>query len=224
MSYTLGSIVSSVQKRVKDTSYDTTEIKEYINDTQSDIFNEYRLNFMEKTQGYTTVANIADITNGAGLPVDYLVAIDLLNTTNSYNILIEFMDTPSLDTLFTNPTDTFQLTTTNSTLYWYKYAGVINLYPTPTISYTVRLRYYKMPTLLSGDSDIPELPSSFREILVLGAAYRVLQINDNYDQAGILQNKYDEILQKLVSNTAVQQVGKSPRQRINRYGAAKRNF
>lgn len=224
MAYTLSSIVSSVQKRVKDTSYDSTEIIEYINDTQNDIFNEYRLNFMEKTQDYTTVANVADITNGIGLPTDYLVAIDLLNITNNYNILIEFMDVPSLDALFTNPSDTFQLTTTNNTLYWYKYAGVINLYPTPTISYNIRLRYYKMPTLLAADADVPALPSSFREILVLGAAYRVLQVKDNYDQAAILQNKYDEILQKLVSNTAVQQVGKSPRQRINRYGVAKRNF
>ncbi len=223
MSYILGDIVNLVQTRVRDTNFDLNEIKQYINDTQNDIFNEYRLNFMETSQDYTTVANVADITNGNGLPTNYLVAIDLLNVTNSNHYIIPYQDVSYLDNFTASPNDTYEVSSTNSG-FWYKYANTISIYPTPTSAMSVRLRYYKMPTQLSNDADIPALPYSFQEVLVMGAAYRVMQVKDNFDQAAIYQNKYDEILQKLVNQTSVNQVGRSPQQRINRYATTKRNF
>lgn len=226
MSYITSSIVASVQKRIRDPAYDTSEIIEYCNDTQNDIFNEYRLNFMEKYQDYTTAASVEDITNGTGLPTDYLIAIDLLNITNGAHNLITYLDVVPRDQLDTT-TGITTITTTSTTTPegWYKYAGKILMYHPPASILTVRLRYYKMPTLLTTDDTIlPALPYSFREIYVLGAAYRVLQIKDNYDQAGILQNKYDEILAKLVGQTAVNQVGQSAQQRLNRQTVRRRSF
>src|ERR1044071_6641023 len=105
---------------------------------------------METTQDYTTVANVSDITNGTSLPTNYLVALDLLNVSDGQQILIPYKDILSLDQLVTSPTDTYQLGS-NSPGFWYKYAGTINIYPTPTIALTVRLRYYKMPTQLSSN-------------------------------------------------------------------------
>lgn len=223
MAYQLSSIITLVQQRIKDTQYSASEITQYINDTQNDVFNEYRLGFMEASQDYTTVANVADITNGVGLPANYLVAIDLLNTSDGLQVLIPYKDVNYLDQLVTSPTDTYQLGS-NTPGFWYKYGGTIHIYPTPTTSFDVTLRYYKMPTQLSADADVPDIPYAFQELLVVGAAYRVMQVKDNYDIAGILQNKYDEILQKLVNMTAVNQVGKSPQVRINRYATSKRHF
>jgi len=223
MAYILADIINRVQQRVRDTSYNGDEITQYLNDTQNDIFNEYRLNFMETSQDYTTVSNVSDITNSTGLPDNYLVAIDLVDISNTNPVIIPYKDIRDLDELYVSP-DTSPTVTTNRPQFWYKYAGTINLYPTPNAAYSLRLRYYKMPTQLADDSDIPELPYSFQEALVCGAAYRVMQVKDNYDKAAILQNKYDEILQKLVGQTAVNQVGQSPTQRINRYAVAKRNF
>jgi len=218
MAYIFGDIVTSVKNRVRDSDYDTTEVKEYINDTQADIFNEYRLNFMEASQTYTTVANVADITNGVGLPANYQIAIDLLNTTGGQQMLIPYRDISYLDEVSTS------LTSGSAPVFWYMYANTINIYPTPTTVMTVKLRYYKMPTLLVSDSDVPELPDSFKEILVLGAAARVLQVKDNYDQAAILKRDYARQLMMLVKQTAIKQTGKSTQQRINRVAISKRNF
>lgn len=213
MSYTLGAVTTRVQQRVRDTGFSSTEIHSYINDTQRDVFNEYRLPFMEASQAYTVASGVADITNGSGLPTNYVQAIDLLNSSGE---LIPNVDVRELDQNLTSDTD--------SPVCWYYYAETINVHPTPTDDYDVTLRYYKRPTELSGDSDVPEVPSEFEEILVVGAAYRVMQVKDNYDQAGILQNKYDELLDKLVQRYSQAQVGKPTVMRINRYATSKKSF
>lgn len=223
MAYQTSDIVTLVQKRVRDTGYDTTEIKQYLNDTQNDIFNEYRLPFMQTSQTYTLTPNISDITNGVGLPSNYTQAIDLVNTYMSSEQLIPYKQVTSLDYDYPDEDDV-TAHPAGIPQYWYFYTEVIKVFPVPDKAYTVTLRYYKKPSLLSADTDVPSLPSQFQELLVVGAAYRVLQVKDNYDQAAILQNKYDEILAKLVMQNAQSQIGYPTKMRINRYPTGKRNF
>lgn len=214
MAYTTGSLVTKVQQRIRDTGYSSTEIKNYINDTQNDVFNEYRLRFMEDSQPYTLTVGTADITNGSGLPTNYVQALDILVTTIGKESCLKYVDVRSVDNLSSN----------GQPIAWYIFENTINLYPKPVSSDSISLRYYKKPTELVSDSDIPEIPSEFGELLVVGAAYRVMQVKDNYDQAGILQNKYDEILQKLVSKYSQSQVGSPTIMRINRNAMGKTSF
>ena len=223
MSFILGDIVTKVQQRVRDTGYSSSEIKNYINDTQNDIFNEYRLPFMETTQDYTLAAGVSDITNGSALPTNYVQAIDLTLTSGGAESVLVYKDIKEIDTTYPDPDDTV----TNPSgipRYWYYYAQTIRVYPAPVAAYTVTLRYYKKPTLLSSDSDVPQVPSQFEEILVVGAAYRVLQVKDNYDQAGILENKYGELLDKMVVKFSQAQVGQATQMRINKYAIGKRYY
>lgn len=221
MAFITGDIVTAVQKRVRDTAYDPSEIIQYLNDCQNDIFNEYRLPFMEATQTYLTVANIADMTNGVGLPTNYSQAIDLFNTDT--NMVIPYKDIRDIDTIAQDP-NFINTSKTVPGVMWTLYAMIPLLSPTPSIAYNVLLRYYKHPTLLVNNSDVPSIPSNYQELLVVGAAYRVMQVKDNYDQSIVLQNKYDELLQKLVNQSAPKQVGHMTQMRINRYAAPKRNF
>lgn len=223
MAYTLGDIVTRVQQRVRDTGYSSSEIKSYVNDTQNDVFNEYRLPFMEASQEYTLTADNSDITNGDGLPTNYVQAIDLILTTAGKEIVLNYKDIREIEDSTPDPDDA-TAHTPGTPEDWYHYAQTIRVYPQPDTAYTVRLRYYKKPTLLSADANIPELPSEFEELLVVGAAYRVLQVKDNYDQAGILENKYAELLQKLVVKFGQAQVGTPIRMRINRRALGKMHF
>ena len=223
MAYQLSDIVTKVQQRVRDTGYSTTEIKNYINDTQNDIYNEYRLPQLEDTQDYTLTISNADITSGSGLPSNYVGAINLTITTSGYEMLVPYKDYREIDSVYPDPTDT-STNPANPPMYWYFYEDTINVYPVPDKAYTATLKYYKRPTALSADADIPQLPAEFEELLVLGAAYRVLQVKDNYDQAGVLQNKYDEILDKLVMRYSQRQTGQPTRMRINNYAVRKSEF
>ena len=223
MAYTLGDITTRVQQRVRDTGYPSTEIVGYINDAQNDIFNEYRLPFMQTTQDYTVTIGEADISDGTGLPANYVQAIDLLVTTDGSESLIPYMPFREIDGDYPDAADT-DAHPSGGPRYWYYYGETIKLYPSPDKAYTLKLRYYKRPTEITSDDSVPEVPSEFREVLIMGAAYRVLQVKDNYDQASVLQNKYDEILQKLVMRYSQPQIGVATRIRINRRPAGKQYF
>jgi hypothetical protein len=223
VSYTLGDITTKVQQRVRDTGYSSTEIKNYINDTINDVFNEYRLPFMQTSEDYTLAVGVADLTNSVGLPTNYVQALDLTLTSGGMQSVLEYTDASQLNALYPDPSDT-GLYPSSVPSKWYFYAETINVFPAASTAITATLRYYKKPTEITSDAAIPELPSEFQELLVVGAAYRVLQVKDNYDQAGILENKYNEILQKLVVKYSVPQTGQPMRQRINRYALGKSNF
>lgn len=223
MSYIAGDIVTRVQQRIRDTGYSSSEIKSYLNDTQNDVFNEYRLPFMQTTQNYTLTVGVADITNGSGLPSNYVQAVDLVLTTDGKESVLTYRDVREMDALYPDYENSTNYPNSVSTD-WYMYAQTIKVFPEPDSAYTATLRYYKKPTLLSADADVPSLPSEFEELLVVGAAYRVMQAKDNYDQAGVLQNKYDELLQKLVVRYSQPQIGKPTIMRINRRALGKANF
>jgi len=223
MSYTLGDLVTKVQQRIRDTGYSSTEIKNYINDAQNDVFNEYTLPFVETTQTYNLTADDPDITSGSGLPTNYVQAIDLTLTTSGYEKTLPFISFRELDKMYPDPQD-LTAHPANVPSMWYYYDEKINVFSAPLTGHSVSLRYYKKPTVLSADADVPEIPSQFEELLVEGAAYRVLQVKDNYDQAGIHQNKFDEILQKLVVRYSQAQVGTPSRMRINRSPNGPSNF
>lgn len=223
MAYILSDIVTRVQQRIRDTGYSSTEITSYINDAQRDIFNEYRFPFIQTTQPYTLAPNVSDITNGSGLPVDYVQALNLTLTNVGTNQLLQYMDIRQIDEFYPDPDNPVTNPPSIPTK-WYVSGETIKVYPIPNSAYTLSLQYYKKPTTLSADSDVPEVPPEFEELLVLGASYRVLQVKDNYDQAGVLQNKFDEILQKLAVKYNQAQVGTATRMRINRYALGKRNF
>lgn len=223
MAYNAGDITTKVQNRVRDANFSTTQILDFINDTQNDVFNEYRLPFMEATQTYTLTTGVSDITNGSGLPSNYVQAIDLVLTTSGYEKTLTWRDIRQIEDEFPDPDDT-SAHPTNVPHSWYYYAETIKVYPVPNQAHTVTLRFYKKPTILDGDSDVPEIPSEFEELLVVGAAYRVLQVKDNYDQAGVLENKYMELLDKLVVKFSQPQVGSPTRVRINRVSRGSVHF
>lgn len=224
MAYTLSDIRSKVGQRVRDSNYSTTEITNYLNDTLNDIYNEYRLPFMQTTQNYTVTIGAPDITNGSGLPTNYVQAIDLIMTTSGSEKVVPYKDFEEADDSHPDLEDTTTYATSNSPDFWYFYGDTIKVFPAPKTAYTLKLRYYKKPTMLSSDSDVPELPSQYEEALVMGASYRVLQVKDNYDQAGVLQNKYDEILQKLVVRSSQHQVGTPTIMKNNRRYVGKVSF
>lgn len=210
----LSSIVTKVQQRIGDTGYNSSEIKNYVNDTQNDVFNEYRLDMMKTSQAYTVTIGDPDITSGLGLPATYVEAISLRVTTAGQQEELEFIDENDLESLYPD----YDNSTSGQPLYAYFSDNTIKLYPAPDAAYTLSLRYYKKPTELSADGDVPTIPSEFEELLVAGAAYRVLQVKHSYDEAGILENKYAELLQKFYDKYMRQPASGPAIMKVNKVG------
>ena len=165
MAYTLSAIVTKVQKRIRDTGYSSSTIKEFINDEQNDISNEYLLRFWEADpQTYTLTENVRDITNGSGLPSDFVNPISLRITTTGYEKRLIYVDYDDLEEVYPDPDND----TAGTPRYWTLYGDTIEVYPKPDQAYTLKLRHTRRPTELSADADVPELPKEFEEILVYG--------------------------------------------------------
>ena len=97
------------------------------------------------------------------------------------------------------------------------FAGNIHLWPRPDKAYALLLRYKKRPSELVNSTDVPLLPQEFRELLVIGAAFRIFEIKDDFVQASYLKSRYDELAMKLVQRYSRKQTGAPSIMRINRY-------
>ena len=59
--------------------------------------------------------------------------------------------------------------------------------------------YIKKPKRLEQDTDVPELPEEFEELLVLGAYKRILDRNEDFDLGNAVETQYQNILSQLVN-------------------------
>jgi hypothetical protein len=168
---------------------------------------------METTADFTLVVDDQDIGT---LPTDLQTPINLrIIIPNQYSKVLQPWDFEDFDVQYPQP----ELFDSNTPILWYYFDDTVKVFPTPDQAFTVRLRYVKTPTELSGDSDVPEIPSEFQELLVLGAFRRALEFNDNYDQAVVIQaqmnEQIDSITKRYGLKTATTQISGVNRRRTN---------
>lgn len=208
MAYNVGDLTTQVQTKLDDTGYSTTTIRQFINDTQREIFNNYTLQFMEVE---TLIVGTTGLSSIGTLPTDFQVAIDLRITSPASLVgKLQQIDYKEVDAISTP-------NSVNIPCYWYQFGSTLNAYPTPNAAYTFTLRYLKRPTELTSASDVPNIPEEFQELLVLGAFKRVLQAEDSYDQAAVIQiNEFDPMVTRMVQRYSPRQQGGPLVMKINR--------
>ena len=188
MAYVLSNLVSQVQSRLDDTGFSSATIKQFINDAQREVTNDKRWRFMETTTTLTTSSGSQAI---GSFPSDYQIAIDLrISQPEAYAKKLPFLDYSVVDSDYPEATSYG-----NSTpMFWYEYGNTPYVFPASDQTYTLTLRYLKTPTELSADADVPQIPSEFQEILVLGGLWRCHELNDDYDKAAIVRQRADDLL------------------------------
>jgi hypothetical protein len=88
---------------------------------------------------------------------------------------------------------------------WTYYTGVefaVNANETTTI----KLDYTKTVPILSGATDVPVIPESFEELLLLGAKKRVYEQKEDFDYADQFSNTYADLLEAFVTRYSTRQV------------------
>lgn len=204
MDYTLAGIRNRVlDDKLDDTDFDPSIVDRFINDTQRSIFNTYELPFQEKVFDGVLPVGGTIFT----FPSDYqlqqsFVIVDPDN--NKHDITRNYMEFRDFNRRFPVPA-TVEAGVPSA---WTLHGGKLLLNRPTDVVYTLRLFYLKTPDLLSDDLHVPELPEEFAEILVLGAYYRVLQRNEDFDQAAFIKNgEYADEVDKLVARYGSRQTG-----------------
>ncbi len=210
MAYTLGQLVTDVRNKLDDSNFDSTLIKEFVNDAQRYIVNKHYFKFMEGTYS----APLTIDTFSYDLPSD-VETVETFRFTDpdgqEHDLTDHYLTFIEFDNLFPDPAGDDN----GVPRHWTIREGNFLVYPKPDQAFTLNIRYKKIPTALSGDSDVPQIPERYKEMLVLGALVRAHKFNDNYDLAQVEQNALDELLLDAVAKTYTRQTGRPAVMRVN---------
>ena len=194
MAYTLAGIRQRVlEDKLDDTEFTGAIVDRFINDTQRSIFNTYELPFMEKVFAGTLPLGEYIFA----FPADYqiLQALKIISPDGSIkDISDNYIPFREFNRVYPVPSNN----TAGVPAAWTLHGNQLYLdKPTDQI-YVLEMHYLKKPATLTDDGDIPALPYEFEELLVLGAYYRVLERNEDFDLAAFYKNgDYTDELDKL---------------------------
>lgn len=211
MAYQLSQLVADVRKRAKDTSFDSDLITDYIQATQNEVLQRSRFPFMEDAT--TAVLTISTTDYALAADVDVILSLKLLDTDTTPDTVFapEYLAYPTFFERFDPET------ATAGTPSYYTVYGNTVMWDVPlTKAYTLKVKYLKTPSILSIDSDVPDVPERFKEILIRGALSRVEDYRDNFDIAAIHQRKVEELTEDMLGRLSQRQLVTPHRARFGR--------
>jgi hypothetical protein len=195
MAYNLLDLRARVRTKIKDSAYSGTTIDGYINDAILEIADLYPWIYFQKVvSGALTIGEHTYEQQSDHQTTTKMILIHPTNTTTVWDITQYRMPWEEFFTLFPAP-DNFDNAQPST---WTEYGNQIYFSRPADLTYTLRQFYQKIPTELSADDAVPELPANFREVIVLGAAYRCEEERDNYDIAMSIQDRFQSRVSDLI--------------------------
>lgn len=144
---------------------------DYINQAQEVLFNEQNWYSLYTTRTFTTVASTATVA----LASDFGRGIDLINLTTQLRLTedyIKIMDYKDSGSLQEGTPELFAITGTN-----------YEFFPIPNDAYSIRERYWAMPTDLSAVGDTSALPIEAQPALLHYVKASVLGYLNRYESS-----------------------------------------
>lgn len=185
MAYQLSTIRSRIQDKLDNSSFSTSILTQFVNDGLRDVVIQAQPKQYQGETTYTTTALANTLTTSA---TDVLVPINMrIFTPINYAMLLPFMDYKDVDLYYPN----VGLLGTGPPIAWSSYSDVPFVVNNSDQIYTLKSKYLRVPTELVNDSDVPALPVTFSEILVLAGYKRALEHDDDFDQAQVIQQQID---------------------------------
>ena len=199
MAYDLNDIRTRVRAKIKDSSYAAANIDGFIDDAQMEIADLHPWSYFQKSvSGALTIGEYTYELQDDHQTTERLILIHPTNANSYWNLTKKYLPEDEFYSRFPAPGSQDN----SQPYYWTEYGNQRYFNCPVDLTYTLRTYYRKVPTELSGDSAVPELPRNFREALVLGAAYRCEEERDNYDIAAVLQNRFNDKVSDLITRLA----------------------
>lgn len=204
MAYQLSDLQTKLQTQIGDPNLTASITLDALNYTEQSIFNTFdlTLNSAKQTNSITSATN----TLTSALPSNFQ------RITNIY-ITSPVNATMNLKDYFLSP-DQFreQYPAAGTTLYgsgpprWWTYWTGVEFSHNADQTYTVVVDYSKSVTLLSASTDVPTIPQSFEEMLILGAKIRIYEQKEDFDYASQFANRYADLQEAFITRYSTRQV------------------
>lgn len=181
MAYQLSTLRSRIQDKLDNTSFSTSILNQFINDGLRDIVIQAKPQYSRLEATYTTTINANTLTTSA---TDVLVPLSFkLFTPINYAMKLPFIEYQDVDLFYPN----VGLLGTGPPIAWSVFSTVPFVVNNSDAVYTLKGKYLQAPPELVNDTDVPILPVTFSEILVLAGYKRALEHDDDFDQAQVVQ-------------------------------------
>lgn len=198
MAYDANSLYLRVQNKLDDPSFDTAVLLDFLNDTEREVFNRYRINTEE--QQIDTITTTAGSRALSGLPasgtVGQYISLRIILPVN-YSMVLPYVDYEDADVYYPN----YQLLGQGPPMAWFIFDGVPSLLNNADKTYTISAKYTLMPTPITTGTDTPNIPEEFSEITVLGMYARALEFNDEYAEAQSIRQQFNRLCVDYVDST-----------------------
>lgn len=195
MEYNLESLRQRVIiDKLDDQEFDPGIVDRFLNDTQRNIFNQYELPFQEKIfegdipQG----SSMIKLPDDAAQVQSFVLTSPDQETRELSNGYIPFRD---FNKIYPAPS----VSRPGQVYSWTLYNQRVLFSASTDKPYKLTIFYIKKPTTLKNGLDIPEIPEEFSELLVLGAFKRIQERNEDYDQAAVTGQQYNDLLDMMVA-------------------------
>lgn len=185
MAYQLSTVRSRIQDKLDNTSFSASILTQFVNDGQRDIVIQAKPQFSRAEAVYTTSIGANTLSTSV---TDVLVPLSMkLYTPINYAMLLPFIEYADVDLYYPN----VGLLGTGPPVAWSIFAGVPFVVNNADVVYTLKSRYLQVPAELVNDTDVPIIPVTFSELLVLAGYKRALMHDDNFDEAQVIQQEVD---------------------------------
>jgi len=201
MSYIFEDLKTKLKTQVGDPNLDSTVSGDAINHTQQSIFGDFDITLNSATQTNAVAAGANTLTSA--MPTDfqrvsslYISAPAALATdlTEDFVKVRDFRKRfPDAGT-YTGP------------LKEWTYFTSIEFAVLASTAVTMKLDYIKTVPILSATSDVPVIPESFEELLLLGSKIRIYEQKEDFDYAAQFRNRYADLLEAFVTRYSTRQV------------------
>jgi len=199
MAYNLLDIRNKVRSKIKDSSYSGPTIDGFIDDAQMEIADLYPWSYFQKSvSGTLSVGDYTYELQDDHQITERLILIHPTNSNSYWNITKNYLPEDKFYSVYPSPDSQDN----SQPHYWTEYGDQRYFNCPVDLAYILRTYYRKVPTELTADTDVPELPRNFREALVLGAAYRCEEERDNYDIAAVLENRFTTKISDMITRMA----------------------
>lgn len=202
MSYTLSDLQTKLLTQVGDPNLTTSVATDAIAYAEQEIFNKFDLTLNSSSQTNTVTSGTN--TLASALPSDFQRTSDIVITspTNAAGSLKDYFVTPEQ---FRQQFPSTALIGSGPLKYW-TYWTSHEFSWNADQTYTLTLYYIKSVPILTSSSDVPTVPQSFEEMLMLGAKIRVYEQKEDFDYASQFYNRYADLEEAFISRYGVRQV------------------
>lgn len=199
MAYTFAGLKTKLQTQIGDPNLDSTVAGDAINYTQQDIFNKFEVTLNSGSHTDTVASGANTLTTGLPTDLQRITALYVTNSGEGRDLTKYFVSPKEFRATWP------EVSTTNPISYW-TYFTEIEFSTLADKEYSLKVEYIKTVATLTDDDDVPTLPATFEEMLMLGAKIRVYEQKEDFDYAQQFTNRYADLLEQFVDRYATRQV------------------